>query len=114
MVNKVAKITEFNIAQFAYMVKKMHSLREADGTLLDHCIMMWGSGLEDGNKHTRENLPFIVAGRGGGALKTGQFLPNTKGNQGDLLTTLLLCAGIPVDRPIGIATKHFSEIMTHA
>ena len=59
-VAKVAKITEFNIAQFAYMVKKMHSLREADGTLLDNCIMMWGSGLEDGNKHTRENLPFIV------------------------------------------------------
>ncbi len=107
MVSKVAKITEFNIAQFAYMVRKMHSLREADGTLLDHCIMMWGSGLEDGNKHTRENLPFIVAGRGGGALKTGQFLPNTKGNQGDLLTTLLLCAGIPLDRPIGISTKHF-------
>ncbi len=44
MVNKVAKITEFNIAQFAYMVKKMHSLREADGTLLDHCIMMWARG----------------------------------------------------------------------
>ena len=109
-VQKVAKITEFNIAQFAYMVKKMHSLREADGTLLDNCIMMWGSGLEDGNKHTRENLPFIVAGRGGGAINTGRFLPDTKGNQGDLLTTLLACAGIPLDRPIGIATKQIPEI----
>ncbi len=46
-VRKVAAITEFNIAQFAYMVKKMHRLREGDGTLLDNCIMMWGSGLED-------------------------------------------------------------------
>ena len=109
-VQKVAKITEFNIAQFAYMVKKMHRLREADGTLLDNCIMMWGSGLEDGNKHTRENLPFIVAGRGGGAINTGRFLPDTKGNQGDLLTTLLACAGIPLDRPIGIATKQIPEI----
>ena len=61
-VRKVAAITAFNIEQFAYMVKKMHSLREGDGTLLDNCIMMWGSGLEDGNKHTRENLPFILAG----------------------------------------------------
>jgi hypothetical protein len=109
-VRKVAMITEFNIAQFAYMVKKMHSLREAGGALLDNCIMMWGSGLEDGNKHTRENLPFIVAGKGGGSIKTGRFLPETKGNQGDLLTTLLACAGIPIDRPVGIATKQIEEI----
>jgi len=110
MVEKVAKITEFNIAQFAYMVKKMHSLREADGTLLDNCIMMWGSGLEDGNQHTRENLPFVLAGRGGGSINTGRFLPDAEGNQGDLLTTLLACAGIPIDRPIGIATKQIEAI----
>jgi hypothetical protein len=48
----VAAITAFNIDQFAYMVKKMHALKEGDGTLLDNCIMMWGSGLEDGDKHT--------------------------------------------------------------
>jgi hypothetical protein len=109
-VAKVAAITAFNIAQFAYMVKKMHSLREGSGTLLDNCIMMWGSGLEDGNKHTRENLPFIIAGKGGGAINTGRFLPDTKGNQGDLLTTLLACAGVPLDRPIGIATKQITEM----
>ncbi len=110
MVRKVAAITEFNISQFAYMVKKMHSLREGDGTLLDNCIMMWGSGLEDGNKHERKNLPFIVAGRGGGSIRTGRFLSDTKGNQGDLLTTLLACAGVPLDRPIGIATKEIKEM----
>jgi len=109
-VRKVAAITAFNIAQFAYMVKKMHGLREGDGTLLDNCIMMWGSGLEDGNKHARENLPFIIAGKGGGSINTGRFLPDTKGNQGDLLTTLLACAGIPVDRPVGIATKQLKEM----
>ena len=112
MVAKVAAITAFNIAQFAYMVKKMASLREGDGTLLDNCIMMWGSGLEDGDKHSRANLPFIIAGKGGGTLNTGRFLPDTKGNQGDLLTTILACAGIPLDRPIGIATKQIKE-MTH-
>ena len=109
-VSKVAAITAFNISQLAYMVKKMHSLREGDGTLLDNCIMMWGSGLEDGNKHARENLPFILAGRGGGTIKTGRFLAETKGNQGDLLTTLLACAGVPLDRPIGIATKQIKEM----
>ncbi|HRX56439.1 MAG TPA: DUF1552 domain-containing protein [Verrucomicrobiales bacterium] len=111
-VRKVAAITKFNIDQFAHMVNRMANLREGDGTLLDNCIMVWGSGLEDGNKHSRENLPFIVAGKGGGSIHTGRFLPNTKGNQGDLLTTLLACAGVPLDRPIGIATKQLSEMKT--
>lgn len=110
-VGKVAAITEFNISQFAYMVKKMAALREGDGTLLDNCIMMWGSGLEDGDKHTRENLPFIIAGKGGGAVKTGRFLTGIKGNQGDLLQTLLACMGVPLDRPLGIATKQIQEMM---
>lgn len=109
-VRKVAAITKFNIDQFAYMVNKMAALREGEGSLLDNCIMMWGSGLEDGDRHTRANLPFILAGGGGGSLKTGRFLPDVKGNQGDLLTTLLDCAGVPLDRPIGIATKQIDEI----
>jgi hypothetical protein len=110
-VDKVTKINAFNVSQFAYMINRLHSLREGDGTLLDNCIMMWGSGLEDGNKHARANLPFIIAGKGGGTLKTGRFLPDVKGNQGDLLGTLLTCAGIPQDRPIGIATKQLTEII---
>lgn len=110
MVRKVAAITKFNIDQFAYMVNKMARLREGEGTLLDNCIMMWGSGLEDGNRHSRANLPFIIAGKGGGSIKTGRFLPNVQGNQGDLLTTILACAGVPLDRPIGIATKQIKEM----
>ncbi len=110
MIRKVAAINKLNVDQFAYMVTKMHALKEGDGTLLDHSIMMWGSGLEDGDQHRRENLPFILAGKGGGSLRTGRFLPNIQGNQGDLLTTLLTCAGVPLDRPIGIATKQITEI----
>ena len=109
-VRKVAAITAFNIEQFAYMIKRLRSIREGEGTLLDTCIMMWGSGLEDGNKHTRENLPFIVAGRGGGSINTGRYLADVRGNQGDLLTTLLGIAGVPLDRPIGIATKQITQI----
>ena len=73
--------------------------------------MMWGSGLENGNVHGRGNLPFIVAEKGGVSIKTGRYLAETKGNQGDLLTTLLACAGVPLDRPIGIATKQMKEMM---
>ena len=112
MVDKVAKINRFNVAQFAHMVKRMAELREGEGTLLDNSIMMWGTGLEDGNKHTRANLPFVIAGRGGGSLKTGRFVPDANANQGDLLGTLLTAAGIPLDRPIGIATKLIKEMLT--
>ena len=110
MIRKVAAINRFNVDQFASMVRKMHAIKEGDGTLLDNCIMMWGSGLEDGDKHRRDNLPFIIAGKGGGSLRTGRFLSNVQGNQGDLLTTLLSCAGVPLDRPIGIATQQIAEM----
>lgn len=109
MVEKVAAINAFNVAQFAHMATAMAAIREGDGTLLDNCILMWGSGLEDGNKHRRDNLPFVIAGRGGGALKTGRCL-QVKANQGDLLGTLLTCAGVPLDRPIGIGTKLIPEM----
>jgi len=112
MVDKVMKINRFNVARFAHMVKKMASLREGEGTLLDNCIMMWGTGLEDGNKHTRASLPFVIAGRGGGSLKTGRFIPDAKANQGDLMGTLLTAMGIPLDRPIGIQTKVIKEMLT--
>ncbi len=112
MVDKVAKINQFNVARFAHMVKRMSELREGDGTLLDNCIMMWGTGLEDGNKHSRASLPFVIAGKGGGSLKTGRFLPDVKAGQGDLLATLLTCAGVPLDRPIGNQTKLLNEMMT--
>jgi hypothetical protein len=109
--DKVTKINAFNVAQFAHMVKKMASLKEGEGTLLDNCIMMWGSGLEDGNKHSRQHLPFVIAGKGGGTLKTGRYLPDVKANQGDLLGTLLTCAGVPLDRPIGVARKQLPELL---
>ena len=109
--DKVTKISAFNVAQFAHMVERMHGLREGDGTLLDNCIMMWGSGLEDGNDHSRAHLPFVIAGKGGGTLKAGRFLPDVRANQGDLLGTLLTCAGVPLDRPVGIATKQLPDLV---
>src|SRR3984957_13085994 len=94
------------------MVKKMASLRDGAGTTLAYCIMMSGCRLQDGNNHPRHNLPFIIAGRGGGSVKTGRFLADTKGNQGDLLTTLLACMGGPLGRPLGMATKRIAEMMS--
>jgi hypothetical protein len=110
-IDKVAKINTLNVEQFAYLVTKMANLKEGAGTLLDNCIMMWGSGLENGDKHERKNLPFVIAGKGGGTINTGRFITDVSGNQGDLLGTLLTAAGIPLDRPIGIGTKVIKEML---
>ena len=63
--------------------------------------MMWGSGLEDGNKHTRENLPFIIAGKGGGSLKTGRFLPDIEGQSGRSARHAAGLHGRPARSPYG-------------
>ena len=73
-------LTTCNIDQFAYMVQNMASLKKGSATLLENCIMIWSSGLEDRNKHQRENLPFIIAGKGGGSVNTGKFLPDIRGS----------------------------------
>ena len=61
--------------QFAYLVEKMDSMKEANGTsLLDNTIFTYGSGLGDGATHQYSSLPIIVAGSGGGKLITGKHL----------------------------------------
>ena len=61
--------------QFAYLAEKMDSIEEANGTsLLDNTIFTYGAGLGDGATHQYNDLPIIVAGSGGGRLKTGQHL----------------------------------------
>jgi hypothetical protein len=105
----VAKIDRFNIEQFAYIVGRMKGLREGAGTLLDNTIFMWGSGLGDGDSHTHQRLPTVIAGKGGGTVKPGRYV-KAHGNQGDLLTAILARAGVKLPRPVGIGTKLLQEL----
>ena len=65
-VAKVTKINEFHMALFAAFIEKMKAIPDGDGTLLDHSIVVYGSGLADGDRHTHEDLPVVLVGRGGG------------------------------------------------
>ena len=67
-------INRWHIEQYAYLLEKLKSTPEGDGNLLDHSMIMFGSGLRDGNRHAPQNLPIVLAGKGGGLLKTGQNL----------------------------------------
>jgi hypothetical protein len=58
----------------AYLLERMKAVKEADGTLLDHVMLVYGSGIGDGNRHNHDDLPILLAGRGGGTIKTGRHL----------------------------------------
>src|SRR5262245_19039877 len=71
---KIAKINRFHLSQLAYMLQKMKAVKEGDGTLLDHAMIVYGSGNGDGNAHNHDELPILVAGRGSGSLNTGRHV----------------------------------------
>ena len=71
---KIRDINKFHTTQLAYLLNKMKSVKEGDGTLLDHAMIAYGSGNSDGNRHNHDDLPILVAGKGGGTLKTGRHI----------------------------------------
>jgi len=69
---KIREINRFHTTQLAYLLGKLKSVKEGDGTLLDHCMLAYGSGNSDGNAHNHDNLPLLLAGHGCGTLKPGK------------------------------------------
>ena len=67
-------INVWHIQQFAYLLEKLAGMQEQEGTVLDNSMILYGSGLRDGNSHNPHNLPVLVAGSGGGKIATGQHL----------------------------------------
>src|SRR5262245_16636828 len=63
---KVRQINRFHATQFAYLLEKLKSVKEGSGTLLDNCLIAYGSGNSDGNRHNHDDLPILVAGKAGG------------------------------------------------
>jgi hypothetical protein len=71
---KIRDINRFHVTQFAYLLERLQSIKEGEGTLLDNCMIVYGSGISDGNRHNHENLPVLLAGRGGGTIDTGRHV----------------------------------------
>ena len=71
---KISKINQFHVRQLAYFLERLKSIPEGDGSLLDQCMIVYGSGLSDGNRHNNENLPVLLAGRGGGTITPGRHI----------------------------------------
>ncbi len=71
---KIQKIDQFHVSQLAYFLAKLKTIPEGDGTLLDHAMIVYGSGIGDGNRHNHDDLPILLAGRGGGSIQTGRHI----------------------------------------
>jgi hypothetical protein len=78
-VDQLKKIDLFLVGEFARFLTNLQATPEGAGSLLDNCMVMYGSGLSDGNRHRHDDLPIILAGRGGGTMKTGQHIVLSEG-----------------------------------
>jgi hypothetical protein len=74
MLDKVRQINALHVTLFAEFLKKLKNTREGDSNLLDQSMIVYGSGLSDGNVHTHDQLPTLLAGRGGGFTSPGRHI----------------------------------------
>jgi hypothetical protein len=96
---KIKKINIYHIEQFAYFLQKLRSIREGEGTVLDHSMIVYGSGISDGDRHNHDDLPILVAGKGGGTLKGGRHLVYPKNTPlNNLYLSMLERVGMPGSR----------------
>jgi hypothetical protein len=75
---KLTLVNQLHMRQLAYLLGKLKSVREGSGTLLDHCLIAYGSALSDGGAHSNTNLPILLAGNAGGTVKTGRHIRYAK------------------------------------
>jgi hypothetical protein len=73
-VEQILKIERHHVTQFAYLLEKLKAVKEGGGALLDNCMIAYGSGLGDGDRHDHKDLPILLAGKGGGTLKPGRHI----------------------------------------
>lgn len=71
---KIRQINTFHMTNYARLLEKLNKVQEGDGTLLDHCMLVYGSGNSDGNRHNHDDLPILVAGKGCGNLRPGRHV----------------------------------------
>lgn len=109
-IEKVTRINALHTELFAYFLGRLKATRDGEGTLLDHTLVVYGSGLSDGNRHTHEDLPMLLAGRGDGSVKPGRHLVYKEGTPAtNLYMTLLERAGVRPDR-MGDSTGTLQEL----
>jgi len=107
---KKAQIDQFHVTQLAYVLEKMASIKEPEGSLLDNSMVVYGGGIGDGDRHNHDDLPILLAGGGAGSLKSGShqvYASNTPLN--NLFLSLLDRMGVPTET-LGDSTGRLQQL----
>ena len=107
---RLAVIDRHHVAMLAYLLGKLRDARDGDGSLLDHAMVVYGSSLSDSNAHTHDDLPTLLAGGGGGALRGGRHLRYPDGTpMTNLFLTMLDRLGVHRER-VGDSTGRIAHL----
>ena len=98
LVGNLRKIDRYLVEQFAYFIDKLENTHDAGGSLLDQSMVLYGSGISDGNRHRHEDLPIVLAGSAGGQMDTGRYIDaGDECPMANLFLTMLDLMGTPTD-----------------
>jgi hypothetical protein len=107
---KCVKIQQYHLKLFADYLEKLRNTPDGDGSLLDHVVLLYGSGISNSDRHTHGPLPTLVVGGGGGTLRGGRHLVYPEHTPlTNLQLTLLNLLGVPTEK-IGDSTGQFKEL----
>ena len=106
----LTKINTYHVSLMAYFLGKLRSTPDGDGTLLDHSLVLYGSGMSNSNIHNHAPLPIVLAGGAAGKMKGGRHLKYPENTpMANLLLTILDKAGVPQES-VGDSTGLLSEV----
>lgn len=107
---RLHKINEYHFRQFAYLVEKLAALPEADGTMLDSTLFLYGTGISDSNTHFHDDLPIALIGGKATGIKGGRYIRYADDTPlANLHMTILDKLGVPVDA-FGDSNGHLERL----
>ena len=99
LMSQKARIDTYHVQMLSYLLEKMQATPDGDGSLLDHSLIMYGSGMGNGNLHRHSDMPVLLAGKLGGKFKTGYHYDYKMDTpMANLLVTILDRAGVPIEK----------------
>ena len=94
----MAKINTFHTTLFSYYLEKLKATPDGDGSLLDHTLLLYGSGMSDSNAHSPNNLPLLVVGGVAGSVPGGRHDKHPNGLLANLHLAILDKLGVPIEK----------------
>ena len=95
---KIRAINRFHVEQLAYLLGQLQAAREGDGCVLDHTLLVYGSGIGDGDRHNHNDLPILLLGKGGGTIRAGRHVRYPQDTPlNNLYLSLLDRMGVPTE-----------------